>query len=606
MKGTEMDNEEQERNVKRTAIFQDAINGVNDTTSPPPWRTTMWAAHGDTLWTAGTATAEGADETGMYFVSGDIIVRKSTIDGDAMRTISSFNIYPEQGMDPMRKVLEGIGKWENGLTPDRWGEVNNPGNARLTPPGMDRPLAMGWSDALARAAESARRMDPTIVQASLMQDALDHEPRPCVYFVEDNGYDVVAVEWHMDEQGRYDAFAFKHLQYDDISMQVAVISHSEHHTKITPEQMSDGGLLTMSHKIRDEYQALREHEGGPLAAGMTGRILRSGILKPGLVQKPLLRMMDGRTAPDWNDVMDQAAVSAAAGRNMPRRMDRTETTKPKPKRTTWWPNAWIDNSLVRPYTLHAKDGRDWPKMLVTMPEGTTVNGQDIGGWAIDLFMSDANRRQKDEGRGVNIRFRPQTAIELFHGRGQQRRTMTADPDSLIEAIRNADARAMSRDDGPIDDASRALAAKAIEESGPQIDRTADRLAEYRRQGTYRPETALKWARRIIDRTADEHGKGPWTSRQRRQASRLLLDRATERGTAAEPQKPNTETTRTGQKVPPAEPAPVEHEPTRSVERTGRAAQTAGRFRQLLRSNLDAAGGIQTATPTTKRHGHRSI
>lgn len=49
--------------IRRTAIHQDTINGLND---PTPWPVKWWAQAGDTVWTAGTATSAGADSAGMY------------------------------------------------------------------------------------------------------------------------------------------------------------------------------------------------------------------------------------------------------------------------------------------------------------------------------------------------------------------------------------------------------------------------------------------------------------------------------------------------------------------------------------------------------------
>lgn len=43
----------------------------------------------------------------------------------------------------------------------------------------------------------------------------------------------------------------------------------------------------------------------------------------------------------------------------------------------------------------------------------------------------------------------------------------------------------------------------------------ERFAEYLRTGTYKPRTALKWTRRLVDRTASKPDDGQWTNRQRR-------------------------------------------------------------------------------------------
>ena len=284
-------------------------------------------------------------------------------------------------------------------------------------------------------------LDPDLLQASLMQNAVEHEPRPCVFFLEDNGYDLMVFSWHRNQQGLFDAMTFKHLQYDDLSMQITTISHSEDMRESFPaKSMSDGELLTQSRVYRDEYQHWREQDGGSVAQGMTGRVMRSGLLKPGLEQKPLLNLNDGRRAPDWDEFTDQAAISILQGRPvsptpaLPQQEQPAQSADPATETQTpaWtaamakqvWPNAWVANRLAHTYILRAKDGRDWPKMIVGLPRGTVIDGQDLTGWATDMFMSGKNQRQKNEGRAVNLRFKPDTPVELFTGRGTERRTET--------------------------------------------------------------------------------------------------------------------------------------------------------------------------------------
>ena len=300
--------------------------------------------------------------------------------------------------------------------------------------------------------------------------------------------------------------------------------------------MSDGELLTQSRVYRDEYQYWRERDGGPVVQGMTGRVMRSGLLKPGLEQKPLLTLNDGRRAPDWNEFTDRTAISILQGRpvsptpTLPQQEQPERTAEPTaatqtPARTDAatkqvWPNVWVANRLAHTYILHAKDGRDWPKMIVGLPRGTVIDGQDLTGWATDMFMSGKNQKQKNEGRAVNLRFRPGTPVELFTGRGAERRTVQVDPQTLVQAI--IDAQKRNRDaEETLDTASVELASKTVEESWPQISRMQGRFTEYQRAGTYKPAVAMKWARRLVDRTA-ETDEGRWTNRQRRQAAGLLI------------------------------------------------------------------------------------
>ena len=249
---------QQEQSTKRAAIFQDTINGTND---PTPWPVTMWASSGDTIWTAGTARTAGEDSVGMIYGPGETIVHRNTIAGDTTRATESFAIRPADGQSPMDAMLAGIEQW-NHRHPDRWDTVTTPGEYRMMDPTTGRPLPMGWSASLAVAASAAGRLDPDLLQASLMQNAVEHEPRPCVFFLEDNGYDLMVFSWHRNQQGLFDAMSFKHLQYDDLSMQVTCISHSEDMRESFPAKtMSDGELLTQSRVYRDEYQYWRERDG---------------------------------------------------------------------------------------------------------------------------------------------------------------------------------------------------------------------------------------------------------------------------------------------------------------------------------------------------------
>lgn len=484
---------QQEQATKHAAIFQDTINGTND---PTPWPVTMWATSGDTIWTAGTARTAGEDSVGMIYAPGETIAHRNTIAGDTTRATESFAIRPESGQSPMDAMLAGIEQWDH-RHPDQWDTVTTPGEYRMTDPTTGRPLPMGWSDSLAVAASAAGRLDP----------------------------DLMVFSWHQNQQGLFDAMTFKHLQYDDLSMQVTTISHSEDMRESFPAKtMSDGELLTQSRVYRDEYQFWREHDGGPVAHGMTG-------------------------------------------------------------------------------------------------------------WATDMFMSGKNQSQKNEGRAVNLRFRPGTPVELFTGRGAERRTVQVDPQTLVQAI--IDAQKRSRDaEETLDTASVELASKTVEESWPQISRMQGRFTEYRRAGTYKPAVALKWARRLVDRTAGGD-EGRWTNRQRRQAARLLIQ---ELAGAQEPMQDRgkTPTRPTTEQDAEATDTPRKTEPTKETEQ-GRDHDEAGspaadpgakaeppettrrddperrhtdlkstldRFHTKLRENLD---GLNTATPAPgidRNHGQR--
>ena len=152
-----------------------------------------------------------------------------------------------------------------------------------------------------------------------------------------------------------------------------------------------------------------------------------------------------------------------------------------------------------------------------------------------------------------------------------------------------------------------------------------RFTEYQRAGTYKPAVAMKWARRLVDRTAGAD-EGRWTNRQRRQAAGLLIQ---ELAGAQEPtqDRDKTPTRPTVEQDAEATDTPRKTEPTKATEQ-GRDHDEAGspaladaaetkaeppettrrddperrhtdlkstldRFRTRLRENLD---GLNTATP----------
>ncbi len=531
---------QQEQATQHAAIFQDTINGTND---PTPWPVTMWASSGDTIWTAGTARTAGEDSVGMIYDPGDTIVHRNTIAGDVTRATESFAIRPADGQSPMDAMLAGIEQW-NHRHPDRWDTVATPGQYRMTDPTTGRQLPMGWSASLAAAASAAGRLDPDLLQASLMQNAVEHEPRPCVFFLEDNGYDLMVFSWHRNQQGLFDAMSFKHLQYDDLSMQVTTISHSEDMSEPFPAKtMSDGELLTQSRVYRDEYQHWREQDGGTVAQGMTGRVMRSGLLKPGLEQKPPLNLNDGRRAPDWDEFTDQAAISILQG----------QPISPTPA----------------------------------------------------LPQQEQPERDTDP---------------------------TAVTQTLVQAV--IDAQKRNRDaEKTLDTASVELASKTVEESWPQIERMQGRFTEYQRAGTYKPSVAMKWARRLVDRTAGED-EGRWTNRQRRQAARLLIQELTGTQDPTQARSKTTDRPTVEQYVPeggktpdaigdetPAPPrktetdmatkqrqdpiVPASQSPAAGPERRHTDLKsTLDRFRTRLKKNLDGLNADPPTAGTDRNRGQR--
>lgn len=431
------------RAVRVTAIHQDTINGIDD---QMPWPVETWAesADDDTLWTACTARDAGSDELGLWYERGDIIIHSHRISGEGMELSGSRTVIHERGADPMRETLDAIAVW-NGRPHrvGRSGRVLSPGVERLAVPGDDEPLRMGWHEALAMAGGALRRMDPAEVRAATLQRCLDLTRKPCVFFLDAEGDDLVVVRWHARPDGLVDACSFSHLRYDDETMQAAAVARSERPRTFAPTRMADGDMLIRGRAIYDEYLEVSHPEG-------LGHVRRSGILMTDDGRRPLLRIGDGGSAPTWDELMDSAAVHLASpsGPTPDETRPGAAEGRRRRERDRAWPSFAVPARAAKPYEFHAKDGRDWDRLVVTLPAGTVVDGRDLGGWSIDRFTSDANRRQIAEGFPVEIRLRPGTPVELFRGRGERREELIVeDPARLAEAVAQSPGVRAARVDG---------------------------------------------------------------------------------------------------------------------------------------------------------------
>ena len=119
-----------------------------------------------------------------------------------------------------------------------------------------------------------------------------------------------------------------------------------------------------------------------------------------------------------------------------------------------------------------------------------------------------------------------------------------------------------------------------------------RFTEYQRAGTYKPAVAMKWARRLVDRTA-ETDEGRWTNRQRRQAAGLLIQELA--GTQEPTQdRDKTASRPTVEQDAEATDTPRKTEPTTSTEQ-GRDHDEAGS------PALAAVTETKAESPETTRH-----
>ncbi len=122
----------------------------------------------------------------------------------------------------------------------------------------------------------------------------------------------------------------------------------------------------------------------------------------------------------------------------PRRTHAHTEAGARKARSRRWPRVNIPNTLVRPYRHTARDGRQWDMLGVTLPAGTRIHGNDVGGWRFSAFADRHSSRDKAEGLPVTVTLRPDRPIDLYQGRGEARACMRVDdPWDLCRAIKAA-------------------------------------------------------------------------------------------------------------------------------------------------------------------------
>ncbi|NEG89842.1 hypothetical protein [Bifidobacterium aerophilum] len=145
-----------------------------------------------------------------------------------------------------------------------------------------------------------------------------------------------------------------------------------------------------------------------------------------------------------------------------------------------WPRVNFPNGFVHPFQRTGKDGRIWEMMRVSIPNGVTLNGIDIGGWQMDRFMDRYAKEDKLNGRPVTVSFKPNTPIELWRGAGETRQTMSIEnPWELCKAVKTqreayAAAKAAEREQHQPQQRMSELRERSHEESVPEPETDGDR------------------------------------------------------------------------------------------------------------------------------------
>ena len=483
--------------------------------------------------------------------------------------------------------------------------------------------------------ESSEKLSAALTKRGIAHEVLNakHHEREAHIVAQAGRYGAVTIATNMAGRGtdillggNPDELVRERLEYEGLTME-----------DVTPEQLEQ-----FNAEAKETCKAERErvlaaggltvigterHESRRIDNQLRGRSGRQG--DPGETQfylsleDDLMRLFGG----DKMDRVSKMMVTADMGDDMPIQhkiiSKAVESAQHKVESI---------NFSMRKSVLEYDDVMNKQRQVIYAERNKILDGKDLTGWATDMFMSAKNQRQKNEGRAVNIRFRPGTPVELFTGRGAERRTMQVDPQTLVQAV--IDAQKRNRDaEKTLDTASVELVSKTVEESWPQIERMQGRFTEYQRAGTYKPSVAMKWARRLVDRTAGED-EGRWTNRQRRQAARLLIQELTGTQDPTQARSKTTDRPTVEQYVPeggktpdaigdetPAPPrktetdmatkqrqgpiVPASQSPAAGPERRHTDLKsTLDRFRTRLKKNLDGLNADPPTAGTDRNRGQR--
>lgn len=102
-------------------------------------------------------------------------------------------------------------------------------------------------------------------------------------------------------------------------------------------------------------------------------------------------------------------------------------------------NVRMPAAFITPHTYTAKDGREFEKAYVHLPQGTKVNNIDLGGYSCDVFMTDRMKQQKLSGEPVTLGFKADETVTVWTGtKGDEQhpyKRFEVKPWDLVKAIK---------------------------------------------------------------------------------------------------------------------------------------------------------------------------
>lgn len=209
-------------------------------------------------------------------------------------------------------------------------------------------------------------------------------------------------------RGRYSDPDYQRIDVDDPAELVAAVKQAQEAMGPAPSSGQGGGPA-------GGYGAGRPASGG--GYGQTAaRPQRIGFIGK--------RDESGNLVPDQNKV---AAMNAQTGRGTYGQGER-------------WPSFTIANAAVHPFTRTARNGRTYDMMVVNIPEGTIIDGHDLGGFSVSAFQNKRTKAQLSAGEDVTVSLRPGQPVDLFKGRRSDPDYQTygvPDPEILAKAVETA-------------------------------------------------------------------------------------------------------------------------------------------------------------------------
>lgn len=209
-------------------------------------------------------------------------------------------------------------------------------------------------------------------------------------------------------KGRYSDPDYQRIDVDDPAELVAAVKQAQGAAGPAPSSGQGGGFA-------GGYGAGRPASGGGYgqAAARPQRI--------GFIGK---RDEAGNLVPDQSKV---AAMNAQTGRGTYGQGER-------------WPSFTIANAAVHPFTRTARNGRTYDMMVINIPEGTIIDGHDLGGFSVSAFQNKRTKAQLSAGEDVTVSLRPGQPVDLFKGRRSDPDYQTygvPDPEILAKAVEAA-------------------------------------------------------------------------------------------------------------------------------------------------------------------------